>query len=159
MKIIQKFKGGSLSSTNLVKNDKGSLFVRKTVSLVNNREYGFQRWYSQMKRLQRYYALFPGVFPALLEYGVDRDSAYFDMEYFPNSINAQEYILSCKSRDAVEVFFRNLTDVLSVLHVHELPSSSKAIELYLNEEIFQRLNSCKANKKFTNFFIRSDFTS
>ena len=151
VEIIQKFKGGSLSSTNLVKNDKGNLFVRKTVSLISSREYGFQRWYSQMKRLQRNSVLFPGIFPTLLEYGVDGDRAYFDIEYFPRAINAQEYIFNCKSQEDVEVFFRKLMDVLSALHSHEMPSSSKAIELYLNEEIDQRLNSCKINKKFTDF--------
>ncbi|MDA9058179.1 hypothetical protein N9K59_02810 [Candidatus Thioglobus sp.] len=151
VEIIQKFKGGSLSSTNLLKNDKGEYFVRKTVSLISNREYGFQRWYSQMKRLQRYSVLFPGVFPTFLEYGLNGDEAYFDIEYFPSAINAQEYIFKCKSQDAVEVFFSNLMDVLSVLYTHEMPSSSKAIDLYLNEEIDQRLDSCIGNKKFTDF--------
>ena len=81
-KIIQKFKGGSLSSTSIMEGDDGEFFVRKTVSVLHNREYGFQRWYSQMKRIQRYSVLFPGLFPALLDYGLDKDTAYFDIEYF-----------------------------------------------------------------------------
>ena len=64
-KIIKQFKGGSLSSTNLIE-DRGELFVRKSVSLINNREYGFQRWYSQLKKLQRYSVMFPGLFPSVL---------------------------------------------------------------------------------------------
>ena len=53
MKVITTFKGGSLSSTLLMQDNK-DMFVRKTVSLVENREYGYQRWYSQLKKLQRY---------------------------------------------------------------------------------------------------------
>ena len=48
-----KLKGGSLSSTYLMENEKGK-FVRKMVSTKENREYGYMRWYSQMKKIQRY---------------------------------------------------------------------------------------------------------
>lgn len=41
-----RLKGGSLSGTYLCQPDHGEPFVRKEVSLVHNREYGFQRWYS-----------------------------------------------------------------------------------------------------------------
>ena len=73
-KLVKKFKGGSLSSTNLME-ESGKLFVRKSVSLIDNREYGFQRWYSQLKKLQRYSVMYPNLFPPVLNYGkTDKES-------------------------------------------------------------------------------------
>lgn len=41
-KVMKKFKVGSLSATTLMKDDDGQLFVRKIVSLVEDREYVFK---------------------------------------------------------------------------------------------------------------------
>lgn len=150
LKIIQNFKGGSLSSTTLMQ-DNNKLFVRKSVSLVENREYGFQRWYSQMKRLQRYNVIFQKIFPQLLNYGKDGNIAYFDIEYFPNAINVQEYLYNCNDSMQINIFFDVLIETMSKLHMHEMVSSKGAMELYLNEEIEQRLNDCKKNNDFLEF--------
>ena len=61
-----KLKGGSLNNTYLIHSDNFS-YIRKSVSLVENREYGFQRWYSQLKKLQRYSVLYPELFPKVLK--------------------------------------------------------------------------------------------
>jgi hypothetical protein len=58
--IIKKLKGGSLSSTFLIK-EKNRKKIRKQVSLTKNREYGFVRWYSQLKKIQKYNKLFPEI--------------------------------------------------------------------------------------------------
>ncbi|MCP3887725.1 MAG: hypothetical protein GY702_02470 [Desulfobulbaceae bacterium] len=150
-KVIRTYKGGSLSATCLMRNEDGKLFVRKSVSLIENREYGFQRWYSQLKRLQRYSALFPGLFPRVIRFGKDNEIAYFDIEYFESAINAQEYIEQCQQDSEVDEFFISLINIMSILHKTEIPSNAESMELYLNEEIEQRLKDCSKNKAFIDF--------
>ena len=60
-----KLKGGSLSSTSFC-TENGLSFIRKKVSLVENREFGFYRWLSQLKKLQRLGNLFPDLFPRVI---------------------------------------------------------------------------------------------
>jgi len=154
-KIIKKFKGGSLSSTVLMESYNGQFFVRKSVSLKENREYGFQRWYSQLKRIQRYSVLFPGLFPKLINFGKDKNQAYMDIEYFNNAINAQEYIKSCKNKKDIDIFFDLLMKSINKMHKVKIDSSNNAIDLYLNEEVDQKLKDCLADKKFS-IFLKYD---
>ena len=53
VKIVKYLKGGSLSGTFIIRK-KNMLLVRKQVSLKKNREFGFQRWLSQLKKIQYY---------------------------------------------------------------------------------------------------------
>jgi len=148
MKIIKKFKGGSLSSTSLIK-ENGIKLVRKTSSITQNRVYGYQRWYSQLKRQQRYNIMFPGLFPYILGFGINDDNAYFDMEYIENGINAQTYIESFSSISGLwelDIFFEKLLDVMNKMHSNVLPSNSESIRLYLREEITQRLIDTNSQK-------------
>jgi len=149
-KFIRKFKGGSLSSTSLMRDKNNHLFVRKTVSLIENREYGFQRWYSQLKRLQRYSVLFPELFPKILKFGQEKKTAYFDIEYFKGAINAQEYIQNANSNE-VDDFFESLQKTLNKLHYYKIHSNVESIELYIHEEIEQRLKDCRKNQRFIDF--------
>ena len=151
LEIIKSFKGGSLSSTNLMGNGKGQFFVRKSVSLIENREYGFQRWYSQLKKIQRYSVQFPGVFPNVIDFGRDGKVAYFDIEYFPNGVNAQVFIESCEDESKVDKFFEALIETMQRLHSTSIKSSTGAIDLYIHEEIEQRIEACDKNKTFTDF--------
>ncbi len=151
LEIIKRFKGGSLSSTNLMSDDKGLLFVRKSVSLIDNREYGFQRWYSQLKKMQRYSVQFPGVFPNVINFGKNSDVAYFDIEYFPGGVNAQDFIESCKNKDEIDTFFEALIITMQKLHSTTIESDKGAIDLYIHEEIEQRIEACDKNKTFTDF--------
>ena len=75
---ITKLKGGSLSSTSLYE-DGNKKFIRKSVSTKDNREYGYVRWYSQLKKLQRFGDT--GLFPKVLNVGYENNTAYFDIEY------------------------------------------------------------------------------
>jgi ASC-1-like (ASCH) protein len=149
-KLIRNFKGGSLSSTSLMRDKNHHTFVRKTVSLIEDREYGFQRWYSQLKRLQRYSVLFPELFPKILKFGQEEKIAYFDMEYFKEAVNAQEYIQNANSSE-VDDFFESLQKTLNKLHFYKIHSNVESIELYIHEEIEQRLNDCKKNQRFIDF--------
>ena len=75
-----KLKGGSLSSTYLIE-EGDKKFIRKCVSLTKDREYGYVRWYSQLKKLQRLESDLPGLFPKVLNVSYDDGEAYFDLEY------------------------------------------------------------------------------
>jgi len=152
MKI--KLKGGSLSKTCLIQDLNlydGKQFVRKSVSLTQNREYGYQRWYSQLKRLQRYEQMVPGLFPNLLKYGVKGETAYFDIEYIEDSVNAQEYLYKERSTSKIEIFFDHLKANMRRLHDIKLASCSQAIELYIWEEVNQKLNDSISSIKFSKF--------
>ena len=79
-KFVQKLKGGSLAGTYLIRTPEIS-YVRKQIDRTVEREYGFQRWYSQLKRLQRYDVMFPDLFCKVIDYGTDEAGrlAFFDL--------------------------------------------------------------------------------
>lgn len=151
-----RLKGGSLSGTYLYEPPGASPFVRKDVSLTHNREYGFQRWYSQLKRLQRYAELFPGVFPRLLTYGRSEDAAYFDIEYIPEAVTVQEYLTATDDPAAIDALLRALIEVMDRVHAAVLPSSPRGMELYLHEEVEQRLAACMTNARFREFYAHHE---
>jgi len=148
---VLEFKGGSLSSTTLMESVLGELFVRKTISLVENREYGFQRWYSQMKRIQRFSLLFPGLFPKVIRFGRDGDLGYFDLTYFPNAVNAQAYVDECRDQYKLQRFFDLLLAQMEKMHRIKFPSCSGGIDLYVFEEVEQKLRDCKSHQAFSAF--------
>jgi hypothetical protein len=148
--LKKRLKGGSLSATYLVV-DGSSTFVRKEVSLSKNREYGFQRWYSQLKRMQRYNIIFPGLFPQILKYGQDKEMAYFDMEYFTEYPTAHQFLLTTSDPQTILTFTKTLIDTLNILHRDIIPSNSEAMQLYLHEEVQQRLYECQSNSAFLAF--------
>lgn len=149
-----RLKGGSLSGTYLI-TDGDNKIVRKEVSLVENREYGFQRWYSQLKRLQRYSVQFNGVFPNVIDVNMLGDVAYFDMEYIENSIPGDEFINNA-SDEEIDIFFDELLSVMDKIHTTNIKSFENSMKLYLNEEIDNRLKDCYDNEKFVDF-IKNDF--
>ncbi len=152
-----RLKGGSLSGTYLCRPDVGQPFVRKDVSLVHNREYGFQRWYSQLKRMQRYAELFPGVFPALHTYGMlhdpqQGDMAYFDMEYIEGAVTVQEFLMQTSDRARIDRMFVALQAVMTRMHSTQLPSTAAPMELYIYEEIEQKIGACMGDARFAQLY-------
>ena len=145
-----KLKGGSLSGTYIIK-DNGFEYVRKEISLIKNREYGFQRWYSQLKKIQRYSVLFPDVFPKLLGYGMNRDIAYFNIEYIKDSLNGFEFLTSNTNKVKINNFIKALKNTMDSMYSLKMTSDVKSMELYLNEEVDQRLLDCQSNDKFKKF--------
>jgi len=143
-----RFAGGSLSGTYLCRPTDAPPFVRKEVSLKFNREYGFQRWYSQLKRLQRYEILFPGTFPRLLSYGMDGELAHFDIEYIEHSTTAHEFLSRTTDKSAIDEFLRALLDTMNRMHDIKFPSTNGPIDLYIHEEIEQRIGACMSNDRF-----------
>ena len=147
----EKLKGGSLSGTYLITTNENNKFIRKEVSLVENREYGFQRWYSQLKRIQRYSVLFPTIFPNLLDYGHEGDTAYFDIEYIENTTTAHKFLTTVSDNGAIYNFSNALIRTMDVIHKVKMTSSKDAILLYIREEVEKRLNDCLLDKDFYNF--------
>lgn len=143
-------KGGSLSGTYLII-DNESKYVRKEASLSKNREYGFQRWYSQLKRLQRYSIMFPGVFPKVLKYGQDEDFAYFDIEYMENYVTAYDFLISTNDNEKVSKFLDSLIKTMDKMHGTQIKSNTETIYLYVREEVEQKLLDCNSNENFNNF--------
>lgn len=148
--LKKRLKGGSLSATYLIVDDSNT-FVRKEVSLSENREYGFQRWYSQLKRMQRYNVLFPNLFPKILKYGQDKETAYFDMEYFAEYPTAHQFLLTTSDPQAILIFTKTLISTLDILHRDIIPSNVEAMQLYLHEEVRQRLHECQSDSAFSAF--------
>jgi hypothetical protein len=142
-----RLKGGSLSGTYLCE-DGGRMFVRKEVSLSHNREYGFQRWYSQLKRMQRYEVLFPGAFPRLQTYGMGGDHAYFDMEHVPDAITFHEFLMTTSDTAKIDAMFASLMRVVGRMYETKIPSTTAPIELYIREEIEQKMLACAGNRRF-----------
>lgn len=144
-----KLKGGSLSGTYLCTDEAGDRFVRKEVSLVKNREYGFQRWYSQLKRLQRYQSLFPGLFPRLYFYAKRGGKAYFDIEYIEESETVFDFLRKNPSKEKIDTLFETLISTTDYMHSRgEINSNIEAIDLYIYEEVVQKMQACMNNKLF-----------
>jgi hypothetical protein len=146
--IKTRLKGGSLSGTYLCTPSAGAPFVRKEVSLTTNREYGFQRWYSQLKRMQRYEILFPGHFPKLVTYGRDGDMAYFDMAYIPDAVTVHDYLIAPRTRAEIDAMFDALMALTGTMYRTQIPSTTAPIELYIYEEIEQKMRACAGNARF-----------
>jgi hypothetical protein len=149
-KLLKKLKGGSLSSTNVME-ESGRIFVRKSVSLIENREYGYQRWYSQLKKIQRYSIMYPGLFPKLLDYGVIDKESYFDIEFYASAVNAYNYLKDCNSQKKVDIFFKALITAINTLHKNKFNTSVGSINLYIHEEVEQKLKDCNVEESFVNF--------
>ena len=149
---ITKLKGGSLSSTCLHESPDLS-FVRKSVSTVKDREYGFVRWYSQLKKLQRYQTLFPGLVPRILNVGHDKDTAYFDLEY----LRGYQDIKTILSSDNVECStIENINTALwsafAELHSNGYTANTGAGALYYKEEVLQKLVDANTVNEFQEFY-------
>lgn len=147
----KELKGGSLSSTILCE-ENGIKWVRKGVKLRENREYGYQRWYSQLKRMQRYSVMFPELFPKIIKYGITQGNAYFDMEYIEGSVTAYQFLSNDKDHNKIHEFIESLLYIMSVMHDEQIKSHPEAMQLYIKEEIEQKLRDSWDNVKFENFY-------
>jgi hypothetical protein len=148
MSIVQ-LKGGSLSSTFLVDQS----FIRKEISTKSDREYGYVRWYSQLKKLQRYSKDFPDLFPKVLQVGYDNDRAYFDIEYFPDAQDIKNLFIN-RNLDASEIKNINtaLWNAFNELHSVTFSANKGACLLYFKEEVSQKLADAKqSSKEFADF--------
>lgn len=139
---LTKLKGGSLSGVYLTDG-----IVRKECRMDVHKEYGYRRWQSQLKRLQRYNQMFPGLFPNVLDYGMKGDVAYYDMTHV-KGMTAYEYLTEEKDRSRIDWFWRKLQDAMSRMHDIVLPSGVDAVKLYFREEVQQKIRDAQDNVRF-----------
>lgn len=148
---IVKLKGGSLNSTCLhIDGDKK--FVRKLISTSADREYGYVRWYSQLKKLQRFNSFIPQHVPRVLDVGVTDDGAYFDIEY----IDAQDIKTLFKENkltySEIDKMHDKLWYAFDRLHWNSYEPNSQSLKLYFQEEVLQKLNDARQFPEFENFY-------
>jgi len=154
MKTIS-LKGGSLSRTYWLPEKN---IVRKEISRTKNREYGFMRWYSQLKKLQEYNTLYLGLFPKVLNVGSDKETAWFDLEY----LEGFRDIKSILSKDILneDQIFRMSQAVwkgLNTLHSIKKEPIPGAPSLYFEEEIQQKIEDAIKLPSFEEFFYRGSY--
>lgn len=145
-------KGGSLNRTTLRRYDDGKSVVRKSISRTSDREYGFVRWYSQLKRLQRYDTIFPGLFPRLIGVGSEKAVAFFDIEYIDGAIDAKCWLSESPSNEDILRFHDGLWCAMDKMHNHSsFNTYDGSLGLYFEEEIIQRLNDASEHESFKRF--------
>jgi aminoglycoside phosphotransferase len=133
-------KGGSLSSTFLC-DDNGFKYIRKHINLKENREYGFVRWYSQLKKLQRYNTLYPQLCPKVLSTNVTDNEAFFDLEYLSGYKDIKTILSENSTSDyQIKVMSDALKNAFNTLHSLKINSVPNLPYLYYVEEVEQKLN-------------------
>ena len=155
MTIVIPLKGGSLSRTyRLPQYD----LVGKEIVRDKNREYGFVRWYSQLKKLQRYNTQYPNLFPKVLGVNVDEEKATFKIEYMKGFRDIKT-ILSNDTLTDEQIFrisqavWKGLNQLHSVTH----DPISGAGKLYFEEEVLQKLNDALAIPEFAEFYAHGTY--
>ena len=93
-KLLKIYKGGSLSSTKLIDHPELGKVVCKEVSTEENREYGFVRFNSQIKRHQFLFSKDKALYPEIIKVGIDNVSqkAYCIYEFKENYIPLIDYL-------------------------------------------------------------------
>lgn len=154
--IISELKGGSLSKTILIKKN-NKKFIRKLIDIEENREFGFYRWLSQLKKIQRLNNVFPRLFPKVLRSGLINKSYFFDIEYFSRSKNCYEYLINEKNNKKINLIFEKIIKNLNMLNNMKYPSVKGSHKIYFNEEIKRRIIHFKNNKKGKNFINYKEY--
>jgi hypothetical protein len=150
-------RGGSLNSTCLHETSAGA-FVRKTIDTSTDREYGYVRWYSQLKKLQRYNKLFPGLTPEVLDVGVNETGAYFDIEYIADSLDITKlFVTDQLSTDQLPIMHNALWNAFDTIHSSTYNSNANALQLYFVEEVEQKLKDARQFAEFEQFFQLGEY--
>lgn len=149
MKII-RLKGGSLSSTSLYE-DGDKKFIRKSIDTKDNREYGYVRWYSQLKKLQRFGGT--GLFPKVLKVGTTDNGVYFDIEYLEGYRDIKTILTEdTMTYDVIEKINEAVWRSFDNLHRKIYLPIKGAGQLYFKEEVVQKLADTFKYGKFYNFY-------
>jgi hypothetical protein len=147
-----KLKGGSLSST-YYHGVIGEEFVRKSVNREVNREYAYVRWYSQLKKLQRYNTQYPNLFPKVLRAGIHDNTPYFDLEYLDGF---QDIKTTLATKSLTEYEIANISEAVwkgfDQLHGIKHKSTVNIGKLYFVEEVQQKLNDALKVPEFEEFY-------
>lgn len=147
---ITKLKGGSLSNTSLYE-DGDKKFIRKAISTNDDREYGYVRWYSQLKKLQRFGET--GLFPKLLGVGITDNGAYFDIKYLEGyrdikTILTEDTLTESQIEQINEAVWCSFDNLHRKMY---LPIKGAGL-LYFKEEVLQKLSDAFKYGEFYNFY-------
>ena len=147
---ITKLKGGSLSNTSLYENG-AEKFIRKSVSTKQNREYGYVRWYSQLKKLQRFGST--GLFPKVLGVNLREETAYFDIEYLEGYRDIKTILTEdTLTKSQIEKINEAVWGSFDNLHRKMYLPIKGAGTLYFKEEVLQKLYDAFKYQKFSDFY-------
>ncbi len=143
------FKGGSLSKTYRDGNK-----VVKTIALNEEREYGYVRWYSQQKKMQKYVGLYPELFPKIYKIKNNELEAEIQMEYMKGFYDIktvfQQKELSLEELNKIN---ESIWEGFDKLHSNNFDSINGLGNLYFQEEVVQKLNDAlNTSEEFKDFF-------
>lgn len=141
--IVEKLKGGSFSSTNVI-DVNGELRVRKSISNIEDREYGLVRWQSQIRKLQILKFFFSDNVPEILETGANQNGYYFDIPYLKSCRNYYELLKESnidRSKKAVDALF----GLIARFEEIKFGSVKGGLSLFVNEEMQGILKTAPQN--------------
>jgi hypothetical protein len=151
MDRITVLKGGSLNTTCLIETDQYK-FVRKSIRTDADREYGYVRWYSQLKKLQRFNQMFPGLVPEVYDVGVTEYGAHFDIQYI-DAVDVKTLFKTDQlTDDQIVDVHRKIWQGFDTIHVSQYPYNSSSLSLYFKEEVGQKLADAVKFTEFNNFY-------
>jgi len=141
--IVKKLKGGSFSSTNVI-DVNGELRVRKSISNIEDREYGLVRWQSQIRKLQILKFFFSDNVPEILETGANQNGYYFDIPYLKSCRNYYE-LLKKSNVDRSKIAVDALFDLIARFEEIKFGSVKGGLNLFVNEEMKGILKTAHQN--------------
>jgi len=156
MTIVMPLKGGSLSKTYRLPQYN---MVGKDVKLNKEREYGFMRWYSQTKKMQRLSALHPDLFPKILDVHADDGTASLKMEWLEGYQDVKT-ILATKELTEEQIFkiSKAIWNGFNRIHSKTYDPIPGAGNLYYIEEVCKKFDDAVAfSDEFKEFAYRPAF--
>lgn len=150
--MIRKLKGGSLSTTELHEVD-DVLYIKKKINLVKEREYGFVRWYSQLKKIQKYSSDFPDLFPKIIDVSYETNDAILTLEYMEGFRDIKTILSEdILTEEQIIKIVNAVWKAFGRLHSKQYAPVPGAPKLYYKEEVRQKLNDALHNDDFLEFF-------
>lgn len=149
-------KGGSLSRTyRLPQYD----LVGKQVSTEKEREYGFMRWYSQTKKMQRMSALHPDLFPKIVDIRADGKIATLRMEWLESYKDVKSILSNDElTDDQIFKISKAIWKAFETIHARRYDPIPGAGLLYFYEEVEKKLiDANRASEKFFRFSSQDTF--
>ena len=140
--ILKNLKGGSFSSTNVVKLSNDDIRVRKYISRTYEREYGLVRWQSQIRRMQHLHLVLPVNSPQIQNMGVNNDYFYYDIPYYKDALNLFDYLSTTSPKNASNLF-EEVNKLIQCYSSISYGSVKGSFSVFLSEEVNQRLFNAK----------------
>jgi hypothetical protein len=131
MKIVSELKGGSLSRTQIVDRG-GELFVRKSISALDNREYGLVRWQSQVRKIQLLENVLGDLIVPITSLGLDKDFYFYEMPYI---YGGQNCATALEMGESPELIASEVLQILDQLTMFAYKSVHGAMSVYIAEEV------------------------